>query len=555
MIIKKKKIIGISLSVIVLTALLSFVGMSDREFQLMKNMDIFFNLFREINLFYVDETNPETLIQKGIAGMLDSLDPYTSFIPEENKEDFKAVTDGQYGGIGVTIRDMDEGVVVVDVARHSPADKAGLKAGDRLTGVDGKAIIGKTDNDVFELMRGVPQTKVKVTYLQASTKKEVSKEMIREMIPIPNVPYYGIADDSNKTGYIRLSNFSADAGKEVKEALLDLKKKHHIESLILDVRNNPGGLLVEAVEVVNLFVQRGQEVVSTRGRVKQWDNIYTTRHEPVDTTIALVVVVNRSSASAAEIVAGAIQDLDRGVIVGQRTFGKGLVQTTRTLNYNTQVKITTAKYYIPSGRCIQALDYSHREADGSVGNIPDSLIQDYKTLKTKRIVRDGGGVTPDIEVAPETISRIAVTLYMRNLIFDYATLYAQKYDSIAGARNFVLSDSEYDEFVAYLQDKSFDYQTETEQTFAKLKQQAEKDKSIEDASAEFEALYAKLSHDRFKDLEIHRADVKELLSEEIVARYYYNAGKIANTLRYDLQIKAAMEILKETGEYKALLGN
>ncbi|MDR3093207.1 MAG: S41 family peptidase [Bacteroidales bacterium] len=554
MIVKKKKIIGITLSGIVLTAILSFVSISDREFQLMKNMDIFFNLFREINLFYVDETNPETLIQKGIAGMLDSLDPYTSFIPEESKEDFKAVTDGQYGGIGVTIRDMDGEVVVVDVARHSPADKVGLKVGDKLMRVDGKWITGKTDNDVFEWMRGVPQTKVSVTYLQASTKKEVTKEMIREMIPIPNVPYYGMADDANKIGYIRLSNFSADAGKEVKEALLDLKKKHRIESLILDVRNNPGGLLVEAVEVVNLFVPRGQEVVSTHGRVKQWDNIYTTRHEPVDTTLALVVVVNRSSASASEIVAGAIQDLDRGVIVGQRTFGKGLVQTTRSLNYNTQVKVTTAKYYIPSGRCIQTLDYSHREADGSVGNIPDSLIKDYKTLKTKRIVRDGGGVSPDIEVVPGTISRIAVTLYVRNLIFNYATLYSQKHDSIAGARNFALTDNEYAEFVAYLQDKFFDYQTETEQTFAKLKQQAEKDESIGDASAEFDALYAKLSHDRFKDLEIHRADVKELLSEEIVARYYYNAGKIANSLRYDSQITASVETLRETDKYKTLLG-
>jgi carboxyl-terminal processing protease len=554
MIIKKKKVIRIALSGIVLTAVLSFVGLPDREFQLMKNMDIFFNLFREINLFYVDEPNPETLIQKGIAGMLDSLDPYTSFIPEESKEDFKAVTDGQYGGIGATIRDMDDEIVIVDVARHSPADKAGLKAGDKLMRVDGKWITGKTDNDVFEMMRGVPQTKVSVTYLQASTKKEVTKEMIREMIPIPNVLYYGMADDAGKIGYIRLANFSADAGKEVKEALLELKTKHHIESLILDVRNNPGGLLIEAVEVVNLFVPRGQEVVSTHGRVKQGDNIYTTRHEPVDTTLALVVMVNRSSASAAEIVAGAIQDLDRGVIVGQRTFGKGLVQTTRTLNYNTQVKITTAKYYIPSGRCIQALDYSHREADGSVGYIPDSLIQEYKTLRTKRTVRDGGGVSPDIEVTPETISRIAVTLYVRNLIFNYATLYSQKHDSIAGARNFALTDSEYDEFVAYLQDKFFDYQTETEQTFVKLKQLAEKDEYIEDASAEFDALYAKLSHDRFKDLEIHRADVKELLSEEIVARYYYNAGKIANTIRYDSQIKTAMETLREAGKYETLLG-
>ncbi|MDR2847523.1 MAG: PDZ domain-containing protein, partial [Bacteroidales bacterium] len=251
MIVKKKKIIGITLSGVVLAAILSFVGISDREFQLMKNMDIFFNLFREINLLYVDEPNPETLIQKGLEGMLDALDPYTSFIPEESKEDFKAVTDGQYGGIGITMRDMEGELTVVDVARHSPADKAGLKAGDKLMRVDDKWLTGKTDNDAFGLMRGVPHTKVKVTYLQASTKKELTKEMTREMIAIPNVPYYGMVDDAGKTGYIRLANFSIDAGKEVKEALLDLKRKHNIQSLILDVRNNPGGLLVEAVDVVN----------------------------------------------------------------------------------------------------------------------------------------------------------------------------------------------------------------------------------------------------------------------------------------------------------------
>ncbi|MDR1864007.1 MAG: S41 family peptidase [Bacteroidales bacterium] len=546
---------GIVVAAIAIAASVSFIALPDREFQIIKSMDIFFNLFREINLFYVDNTDPEELVNKSIEGMLETLDPYTSFIPESAMEDYKAVTEGQYGGVGITIRDMDDVMTVVDVARHHPADKAGIRIGDMLMRVNGEWLTGKTDDEVFEMLKGAPHTKMQLTYLQASTKKEITKELVREMIPIPNVPYYGMLDNERKVGYIRLSNFSSDAGKEVKNALLDLKKTHGIRALVLDIRNNPGGLLVEAVEVVNLFVKRGQEVVSTRGRIKQWDNIYTTRYEPVDTAIALAVVVNRSSASASEIVAGAIQDLDRGVIIGQRTFGKGLVQTTRPLSYNTQVKITTAKYYIPSGRCIQALDYAHREADGSVGHIPDSLIREYRTLKNNRTVRDGGGVSPDVEALPETMSRIAVTLYVRNLIFNYATIYTLQHDTILPARDFKLSDREYDEFIAYLQDKFFDYQTEMEMTFLKLKQLAEKEQFIGDVTAEMDALQAKLNHDRFRDLEIHREDVKELLCEEIVARYYYNAGKIANTMRNDTQIKTAVSVLAEQDRYNELLNN
>ena len=516
-------------------------------------MDIFFSLFRELNLFYVDETNPEKLIGSSIEGMLETLDPYTTFIPESEMEDYKTVTTGQYGGVGLTIRNMDNAMTVTDVSFGNPASKAGFFVGDMLMKIDGKWLTGKSESEVNEMLNGIPNTKLSITYMQARTRNEITRELTRETITIPNVPYFGTLDDNNKVGYIRLSNFSVNAGKEVKDALVSLKKTYGIESLILDVRNNPGGLLVEAIEVVNLFVKRGQEVVSTRGRVKQWDNIYTTRHEPVDTIIPLAVVVNRSSASASEIVAGAIQDLDRGVVVGQRTFGKGLVQTTRSLSYNTQLKITTAKYYIPSGRCIQALDYTHREADGSVGYIPDSLIREYRTLKNKRTVRDGGGVSPDVEALPETLSRIAVTLYVRNLIFNYATEYAHKHDSIAPAKSFTLTDEEYEDYVAYLQDKFFDYQTETELTFQKLKDVASREKYMENVTDEFDALQAKLSHDRFKDLELFKTDVKELLEEEISARFYYNAGRIANTMRKDSQIKVAFETLSEAEKYVSLL--
>jgi len=549
---RKSKIIGIS-TVVVLLVSVSFTTLTDREFQIVKNMDIFFSLFRELNLFYVDETDPEKLITNGIEGMLDTLDPYTAYIPESEMEDFKTITTGQYGGVGMTIRNIDHAITITEVFRNSPADKSGFRVGDMLMKIDDKWLTGVSENEIEEMFSGVPNTKLSITYLQARTRNEITRELTREIITIPNVPYFGTIDDANKIGYIRLSNFSTNAGKEVKEALLSLKKQYNIETLVLDVRGNPGGLLVEAVEVVNLFVKRGQEVVSTRGRIKQWDNIYTTRHEPVDTVIPLAVVVNRISASAAEIVAGAIQDLDRGITVGQRTFGKGLVQATRQLSYNAQLKVTTAKYYIPSGRCIQALDYNHREADGSVGYIPDSLIREYKTLKNKRIVRDGGGVSPDVEALPESLSRIAVTLYVRNLIFSYATEYVQKHDSITSAKKFALNDKEYENYVAYLQDKFFDYQTETELTFQKLKEIATRERYMDNASAEFEALQAKLSHDRFKDLELFKDDIKELLEEEIVSRYYYNAGRIANTLRKDSQIQAAVDMLRQPEKYASLL--
>jgi len=548
----KSKIIGI-VAVFILAVTLSFVRLTDREFQIVKNMDIFFSLFRELSLFYVDETDPEKLIGSGIEGMLDTLDPYTMFIPESEMEDYKTATTGQYGGVGIMIRNIENAMTVTDVSRNNPADKAGLRVGDMLMKIDGLWLTGKSEDEVNEMFNGVPNTKLTVTYLQANTRREITRELIRETITVPNVPYFGTLDDANKIGYIRLSNFSTNAGREVKEALMSLKKTYNIESLILDLRGNPGGLLVEAVDVVNLFVKRGQEVVSTRGRVKQWDNIYMTRHEPVDTVIPLAIVVNRMSASASEIVAGAVQDLDRGIVVGQRTFGKGLVQATRPLSYNAQLKVTTAKYYIPSGRCIQALDYAHREPDGSVGYIPDSLIREFKTLKNKRIVRDGGGVSPDVEALPVTLSRIAVTLYVRNLIFSYATEYAYKRDSIAPAKKFALTDKEYADYVAYLQDKFFDYQTETELTFQKLKEIAAREKYMEDASAEFEALQTKLSHDRFKDLDLFKDDVKELLEEEIVSRYYYNAGRIANTMRKDSQLRVAVDMLCKPEKYASML--
>ena len=532
---------------------LAFVNVSNRDFFIVKNMDIFFSLFRELSLFYVDETDPEKLIVSGIEGMLETLDPFTVFIPESEIEEFNTATTGQYGGVGMMIRDIDNAMTIVEIFQNSPTDRAGLRAGDVLTKINGNSLSGKSEDEINEMINGTPNSRFTVTYLQSRTNRELTRELTRETILIPNVPYYGTLDEANKIGYILLSGFSLGAGREVKEAFTSLKDTYNIEALVLDLRNNPGGLLNEAVEVVNLFVKRGQEVVSTRGRIRQWDNIYTTRHEPVDTVMPLAVVVNRMSASASEIVAGAIQDLDRGVVVGQRTFGKGLVQATRPLSYNTHLKVTTARYYIPSGRCIQALNYARREADGSVGYIPDSLIREFRTLKTKRTVRDGGGISPDVEAQPPTLSRIAVALYVKNLIFNYATMYANKHDTIAPARKFRLTDKEYDDYVAFLQDKQFDYQTETEITFQRLIEIATREKYMENATAEFEALQSKLSHDRFNDLILFKDDVKELLEEEITSRFYYNAGRIANTLQNDNQIQAAIDMLRNPQRYAVVL--
>jgi carboxyl-terminal processing protease len=401
------------------------------------------------------------------------------------------------------------------------------------------------------LTSGTPNTKLSISYLRHGTKSELKRQLTRQTISIPNVPYYGTIDEDEKIGYILLTSFSLGAAREVKDALQSLKKKYDIESLILDLRSNPGGLLHEAVELVNLFIPTGYEVVSTRGRVTQWDNVYMTRHAPVDTLIPLAVVVNRMSASASEIVAGAIQDLDRGVVVGQRTFGKGLVQTTRQLTYNAQLKITTSKYYIPSGRCIQAVNPA--QDGGTSKNIADSLTREFKTLKTKRIVRDGGGVKPDVEVPSQTISRIAASLYLNNLIFNYASQYVHNRDTIAKAKYFRLTDVEYADFVNYLQDKRFDYQNQTEIAFQNLLESATNEKYIDIAHAEFAALKAKISHNPQQDLIVFKSEIKELLEEEIASRFYYSAGRVAVTIRDDSQIRTAAKLLSEPQLYAKTL--
>lgn len=520
------------------------------DFKISKNLDIFFSLFREITLYYVDETDPEKLINESIEGMLKSLDPYTVYIPESDKDNFEFQTTGKYGGIGALIRRSNDYAIISEPYEGFPAQKAGLNAGDLILKINGTSIKEKNLEQISDLLKGIPNTECKITVKKAGTDKVTKVTVIRKEIKISNVPYYSLLD--NNIGYISLSGFTKGASEEVKTALIDLIKNQHAESIILDLRNNPGGLLMEAVKVASLFVDKGQEIVSTRGKVKQWDNMYKTESQPVDVSIPLAIMVNRSSASAAEIVAGALQDLDRAVIIGQRTFGKGLVQTARPLSYNTQLKVTTAKYYIPSGRCIQALDYSNRNEDGSVGHIPDTLISEF-TTKNGRKVYDGGGIIPDIKTDFASISKISISLFTKNLFFDFATQFFIKNDSIPHPKEFVVTDEIFNDFVDFLQDKEYDYQTKSEEKLEELIKYAKQEKYYDSVKANLDNLKIMLAHDKNKDLLIFKNEIKQFIKEEISSRYYYQKGRIIASINNDDEIVKAIDILNDRTEYKLVL--
>ena len=514
-----------------------------------KSLDIFFNVLRELNVFYVDSVKSEELVNKGINEMLSTLDPYTTYIPAEDMDDFEFMTTGQYGGMGSLIRKSGEYIEITEPYESFPAAKGGLVPGDLLIAIDGKSLKGLDVATVSAMLKGKPGSKMDLKILKLRTKDTVNVPITREVIKIPAVPYYGIVKDN--VGYIRFTNFTTDCSKEVKEALVNLKKQG-ATSIVLDLRGNPGGLLNEAVKVVNLFVPRGQMVVSTRGKIKEFDASYKTESEPVDTKIPLVVVVNNGSASASEIVSGALQDLDRAVVVGTRTFGKGLVQTTRPIGYNSQLKITTAKYYIPSGRCIQALDYSHRNPDGSVGHVPDSLITEFKT-KNGRSVYDGGGIVPDIKVDNETISKIGISLLGRGLISDYMNLFYAENSVVPNIRTFTLTDEDYAKFVAFLADKDYDYTTQTELLVKQLEEAAKKDKYYAHSKNEIEALKKQLSHDKSKDLQLFKDEIKSYLEEDYIGRYYYQRGKIERSLLKDPQVIEALSIAENQAKAQEIL--
>lgn len=547
---KSLRIRLIALAAILITAGISFSFLATqetRDFRIAKNLDIFFSLYRELNTFYVDELNPDKLVKTGIDNMLKSLDPYTVYYPESESDEIAFMTTGKYGGIGSLIRGGGEYVVISLVYKGFPADLAGVRAGDLIKKVDGFALKGADTESVSQKLKGNPGTTVKLTIERNG--KEMEIPVKREKIEIPSVPYYGMID--NETGYIRFTNFTQNCAEDVRNALIKLKNENATK-IILDLRSNPGGLLTEAVNVVNLFVGPGNEIVSTKGKVKQFDESFKTSKAAVDQNIPLAVIINRGSASASEIVAGAIQDLDRGVVVGQRSYGKGLVQITRPLSYNSQLKVTTAKYYIPSGRCIQALDFSNPNEDGSVGIIPDSLISEFRT-RNGRVVRDGGGISPDVEALPSPLSQIAAELYQRNYFFDFATQYFWSHPAPESPMKFTISEQIYEDFRNYLEKREFNYSTITELSLNELISNAKREKYYELHKDLFTELQNELRHTLDNDLVTFRDEITELLADEIIGRYFYEEGSIQFSLATDIQVKKAVEILKSVDEYKSIL--
>ena len=545
---RTKWIIGIILLVGV-----GLVGFNNKDdFKIAKSLEIYHSLFRELNIFYVEETNPEKLMETSIESMLNSLDPYTKYIPEKEMDDFKFMTTGDYGGIGALIRKEGDYAIISQPYKDFPADKAGLKTGDVIKQINGESIKGWELNKVSDELKGIPETKVKITIERVGRDEPLEKEVVRDDLHINSVAYKGIADEDKGVGYIRLSKFTRNAGQEVRNAYKELSEEHELNAMILDLRNNPGGLLMEAVNVANVFIPEGMEIVSTKGRIKKWNEQYVTENQPLDTNIRLAVLVNRASASASEIVAGAIQDLDRGVIIGQRTFGKGLVQTTRPLSYNSRLKVTTAKYYIPSGRCIQAKDYSNRNEDGSVGEIPDSLIQQF-TTENGRKVYDGGGIRPDIQVEPEELSKIEISLLTRNLIFDFATRFTVDHDTIPPVDLYEVNNDTYSDFKNYLEGKTWSYTTQSQEKLKELIETARNERYYEQAEAQLKELKERLAPDKEKDLDRFESSVRQLLEEEIAGRYYYQQGKIRANLEDDSQYDKSLQVVNDRQLYTSIL--
>ena len=539
------------LIILVLTiALSSYISLSysDNYFETSKNIDIFTSIYKELNTFYVDETDPGILMQEAIDAMLKSLDPYTQYIPESEIEDFKLQTTGQYGGIGAMITKIGEYVVISEPYEGFPAQKAGLLPGDQILEINGVSAKGKSTEDVSKILRGQPNTSVTLLIKRTHVEKHFNVTFNREKVSVPSVPYSAYISDG--IGYVRLNSFTKNCAKNVKAAIVELSNEQKMDGLILDLRGNPGGLLNESVDIVNLFVEKGVEVVNTKGKIKSWDKSYVANKSPLDTEVPLVVLINSGSASASEIVSGAIQDLDRGVVIGERSFGKGLVQQTRRLPYNSQLKLTVAKYYIPSGRCIQALDYSNRNDDGSVGKVSDSLMTTFYT-KNGREVKDGGGILPDIIVDPGDYGMIIASLYRERLFFHYANYFRFLNDTISD--DFIFSDLDFSNFTSYLSDKDYTYKTITEKTLESFKEEAEKEGYFQELSNEYTVLFDKMLANKNNDLKKSKEDIKQILTMEIMSRYYYQKGRIKASIKFDKEVEKAIEILQNIEKYNNIL--
>ncbi|MEJ0030345.1 MAG: S41 family peptidase [Bacteroidota bacterium] len=546
---KVKKRYIISLVFVAALVGMSFTRPAERYFEIAKNLDIFASLFREVNALYVDEVNPNKLMRTGIDAMLNSLDPYTNYIPEDEVEDFRTINTGQYGGIGAITRQIGNRTVVTMIYEGYPAAKNGLKVGDEILKMDDIQLSKLTLEEANHLMRGQIGTTVKLTVKRPGVVDPVTLQFVRDRVKVSNVPYFGMV--SSNVGFVQLSDFTPDAGKEVKNAVIALKEKG-AKGIILDLRGNPGGLLLEAVNICNIFLPKGNLVVSTKGKIEDSNYIYETSAPPVDTEIPLAILINRGSASASEIVAGTLQDYDRAIIIGEKSYGKGLVQLPRMLSYNSQVKITTAKYYTASGRCIQVLDYTHRRSDGSVGAVPDSLKKPFKTTHS-RTVFDGGGIDPDIATTSAEASALTQALYTEGFLFDYSTEYYVKHPTIPTAKDFAMTDVEYNDFVSWMKSKKYNYLSPIETQLNLLTEEAKRERSIDELKPQIDKLKSMITDRRKNDLTNFRDQIRGLLEEDIVAHYYLERGATEVSFKSDQDIRKSIDILNDVPGYKKIL--
>lgn len=545
----KKNYKKLLISAGVLTLVVSVLGFSDDLFQVSKNLEVFASLYKEVNLNYVDDINSSKMIKTGVDAMLDGLDPYTEFVPESEIENYKLnYISTQYGGVGAGIFSRNNNVYISEVFEGFPAQKADIRPGDQIVKINGINLTSKNSDEVSQLLKGSKGAIIKLL-VKRGDDAPVEKDLVRDEIKQPNVSYYGMV--SGNVGYIKLDRFLENSGEEVTNALIALKKNNP-NGIILDLRSNGGGILQEAVKIVNLFVPKGTQIVSQRGKIKEKNITYATENTPLEPNLPLVVLVNGHSASASEIVAGSLQDLDRAVIIGQRSFGKGLVQQTFSLPYNSLVKITIAKYYVPSGRCIQALDYTHRKDDGSVVKVADSLMHEFKT-KDGRSVYDGGGIYPDVFIKQEHFAAITQSLLGKLLIFDYATHYRETHTKISDPANFTLSDEDYGDFIKYLSGKNYSYNSPAEKALNKMKDDATKDEQFSEIKPEYDNLKAKILATKKNDLQLHKAEIKQVLENEITSRYYFERGRYETNFKYDKEIFRAVKTMQDKPQLDSII--
>jgi carboxyl-terminal processing protease len=516
------------------------------DFEIAKNLEIFSNIYRELNTFYADEVDPEYLMETGVNAMLNSLDPYTTYIPADEVAQFRSTITGKYGGVGASILKGEKHIIISLPYENGPAQKAGLKVGDRMLEIDGENVVGASMRDISTKMRGTPNSDVTIKIARDAVEKPMSFTLTREEIKLTNTPYYGMLED--QTAYIVLNSFSENAGKNVAKALTILKEKNDVKGVILDLRGNTGGLLTEAVNVANVFLNKGSMIVQIKGRDKATQQVFRTLNNPIDNEVPVCVLIDKSSASASEIVAGAIQDLDRGIIIGQRSYGKGLVQNTRNLSFGAKIKLTTARYYIPSGRCIQALRYKN----GKPEQIADSLQTPYKTMGG-RSVYAGGGIKPDVFVDNTAFLKIMSTLNKELYLFDFAAAYELKHKTIAAPSAFQLTDQDFEDFLSFLKDRGYTYKTETEVLLEKLEVRAEKESYAKVVQSELDDIRKVLSISGQEELRKQKGRLMHLLQRYIVTRYYYEKGSFETGTRLDKEIGQAQKILGDPTVYEQTL--